>query len=124
MKTDKENEWREEFRKHWFHGSEWHHNTQTALSIERHSEPYKLELRGYLQACRARQVDIDNLKMFQCPNYVTTDNGYIFCNLDKHRLKTELEKARELINFVNNCDLLYVDDLQHYVKEFLKKESE
>jgi hypothetical protein len=62
MITDKENEWRVEFRKYWFEGSEWHHNTQTALSIERNSEPYNLELKGYLQACRARQAELEKAR--------------------------------------------------------------
>jgi hypothetical protein len=62
---------------------------------------------GYIEGAKARQKEIERLKekldyskMFHCPNFVTTDNGYIACNLDKHLLKKELDEAVELLERV------------------------
>jgi ABC-type thiamine transport system substrate-binding protein len=43
------------------------------------------------------EKELDYSKMFHCPNFVTTDNGYIACNLDKHLLQKQLEEAVEVI---------------------------
>ena len=48
----------EKFRIKWFSGSEWHHNSQTAISISRHSREYNLELRGYLSGYQQAYSDL------------------------------------------------------------------
>jgi hypothetical protein len=58
----------------------------------------------YFKACEMRQKEIDTLSKelndsmnFHCPNFVTTDNGYVSCNLDKHLLQSQLGDAVEII---------------------------
>jgi len=76
------------------------------------------------------EKELDYSKMFHCPNFLTTDNGYIACNLDKHLLQKELDEALDIIeffkaneylnNFNKNKKLLdearvIIDDLLPYV---------
>jgi hypothetical protein len=84
-----EKKWREEF---------------SHYEIELMNGSYVNEETIYIAACKARQKEIETLKekldyskMFHCPNFVTTDNGYIACNLDKHLLQKELDEAMVLL---------------------------
>ena len=48
----------EKFRIKWFSGSEWHHNSQTAITISKHSNSYLLELEGYIAGYRQAYSDL------------------------------------------------------------------
>ena len=48
----------EKFRIKCFSGSEWHHNSQTAITISKHSNSYLLELEGYISGYRQAYADI------------------------------------------------------------------
>ena len=62
MTPEQENKWREEFRIFFFEGSEFWHNSNTAISIEKYSEPYKQGVQGYIEARKKAQEEIDELK--------------------------------------------------------------
>ena len=62
MTPEQENKWREEFRISFFKGSEFWHNSNTAISIEKYSEPYKHGVQEYIEARKKAQEEIDELK--------------------------------------------------------------
>lgn len=114
--TDKENEWKKEWSK---------------LEAEYFTNTGFLPTRGmvYLQACRARQVDID----FWKEEYVSHSESLQELIKETKTLKAELETARELIR-ESFCFLDFIIDyhdslgqcrkFKQKAKEFLKKEGE
>jgi len=66
---------------------------------------------------------------FHCPNFTTTVNGYVACDLDKHKILMELETTKKLlseavgvIRAVDSADVSTMDNLRS-AREFLAKLS-
>lgn len=41
------------------------------------------------------EEQLNNSKLFHCPNFTTNSSGYVTCDLDKHKLLLELEALRK-----------------------------
>jgi len=52
------------------------------------------ELANELETTKKQLNDSMN---FHCPNFTTTDSGYVACNLDKHKILMELETTKKLL---------------------------
>lgn len=102
-----EKKWKEEFRKMWFDGSEFHYNSTTAQSIEHLSETYKIELRGYIQACKARQKELDEAL-----------SRKILIQIGYELAKKELDEALEVVRYYAHDGGRDLEDVELLVKQF------
>lgn len=130
--TDKENEWREEFEKYF--NKKWNESTfcnrPYSEWIENEAlERIKLyESSGYLEACRARQVEIDRLvksRQLEIDRLVSICNSAVDGRMkfrqayhDKIKevelLKAELEKSKEELKL--RPSILEHENLDQYTK--------
>lgn len=105
-----EEELKQKFREDWFKGSELSHNSNTALSIEKHSENYKLELKGYIEGYQLAQAEISTNSVHTCHDQCRR----LACvqRREIEKLKAEIEKLKnELASQKSwNEDLLNKND--------------
>ena len=96
MTPEQENQWREEFRIFFFKGSEFWHNSNTAISIEKYSEPYKHGVQGYIEARKKAQEELkerDELIKEAMPYIEYLSKGRLYSN---HLVDVWIEKAKKL----------------------------